>query len=86
MNLQAYKLDFPCDVDPERYSSFLLLINNVLDSDISHAKVILDLGDNSVDASICPCGPVDLNREQVKFLKFSDLIYSILSALFPFEL
>lgn len=66
--LEAYKIDFTCNEDAVKYSSFVLLIDAVLDSDISHVEINLNLGTKSVTSSVSPCGSFNLNAEQVPFL------------------
>ncbi|XP_078439590.1 dicer-like 3 [Wolffia australiana] len=65
VTLQCYKVEFLCSDNTERYSSFVLLIDAVLDSDISHAEINLNLGDIIVKSSVSPCGSLLLSTAQV---------------------
>ncbi|CAA6660911.1 unnamed protein product [Spirodela intermedia] len=84
--LEAYKIDFTCNEDSVKYSSFVLLIDAVLDSDISHVEVNLNLGAKYVTSSVSPCGSFNLNAEQVPslncillFISFSQCYYLLKS-------
>ncbi|XP_042485493.1 endoribonuclease Dicer homolog 3a [Macadamia integrifolia] len=65
--LQAYKINFSCNLVGEFYSGFVLLIDSKLDNDVANAEVELYLiPDKVVKSSVSPCGEVHLDAEQVK--------------------
>uniref|UniRef100_A0A1D1ZF59 Endoribonuclease Dicer 3a n=1 Tax=Anthurium amnicola TaxID=1678845 RepID=A0A1D1ZF59_9ARAE len=69
VTLEAYKIVFTCNQDCIKYSNFVLLIDAVLASDISHAEVDLNLLDRAVKSFVSPCGQIKLNAEQVEHSK-----------------
>ncbi|KAL5988342.1 helicase, partial [Asimina triloba] len=66
VTLQAYKINFSCDVVGEYYSGFVLLMETTLDDDVACAEIDLYLVDKMVKSSVSPCGEVHLDSEQVK--------------------
>ncbi|XP_043722965.1 endoribonuclease Dicer homolog 3a isoform X2 [Telopea speciosissima] len=65
--LQAYKVNFSCNLVGEFYSGFVLLIDSKLDDEVANAEVELYLiPDKLVKSSVFPCGEVHLDAEQVK--------------------
>ncbi|KAF8393640.1 hypothetical protein HHK36_021886 [Tetracentron sinense] len=67
ITLQAYKIDFSCNLAGECYSGFVLLIEAKLDDDVSNAEVELYLIPNKlVKSSVSPCGQINLDAEQIK--------------------
>jgi len=63
--LQGYKLNFVCNKVDQKYASFVLLIDAVLDKDVASVDIDLYLVDKMVNAYVSPCGPIHLEAEQV---------------------
>jgi len=63
--LQGYKLNFVCDKVDQKYASFVLLIDAVLDKDVACVDIDLYLVGKMVKAFVSPCGPIQLDAEQV---------------------
>ncbi|MQL98516.1 hypothetical protein Taro_031222 [Colocasia esculenta] len=69
VTLEAYKIVFTCNKPGQKYSNFVLLIDAVLDSDVSHVEVGLNLIGKAVKSSISPCGQITLTAKQVEHAK-----------------
>ncbi|XP_019053854.1 PREDICTED: endoribonuclease Dicer homolog 3b isoform X4 [Nelumbo nucifera] len=66
VTLQAYKIDFSCNLAWVFYSGFVLLIDANLDDDVANAEVELYLTDKLVKSSISPSGQMHLDADQVR--------------------
>ncbi|KAF3337365.1 endoribonuclease Dicer 3a-like protein [Carex littledalei] len=77
VKLQGYRFDFLCDMPEIKYSSFVLLIDSKLDKDVGSLELDLYLIDKKVKATVSPCGPIELDREQVeKAKRFQELFFN----------
>ncbi|KAJ6793943.1 endoribonuclease Dicer-like protein 3a [Iris pallida] len=77
VTLQGYKLTFSCDRVDQKYSNFVLLMDTTLDKDVSSLDIDLYLVEKMVKASVSPCGPIELNAEQVeKAKRFQELFFN----------
>lgn len=77
ITLQGYKLNFLCNKVDQKYSSFVLLIDAVLDKDVACVDMDLYLVDKMVKAFVSPCGPIHLEAEQVEQAKrFHELFFN----------
>lgn len=65
VELQGYRFDFLCNLPEIKYSSFVLLIDSILDKDVGSLELDLYLIDKKVKATVSPCGPIELDQEQV---------------------
>ncbi|CAI9094529.1 OLC1v1030287C1 [Oldenlandia corymbosa var. corymbosa] len=68
-SFQAYKMDFICNVEEHRYSSFVLLLQSKLDDDVGNIQVDLYLLSKFVKSSVSACGQMFLDGEQVRKAK-----------------
>ncbi|KAL6578542.1 Dicer dimerization domain [Orobanche minor] len=76
-NFHAYRMDFSSNIEEQRYSSFLLLLETKLDDDVGKIEVDLYLLSKSVRASVSSCGQVYLDDQQVVKAKcFQELIFN----------
>ncbi|KAG1358569.1 putative Endoribonuclease Dicer [Cocos nucifera] len=75
VTLQGYKLNFMCDQVGQNYCDFVLLIDAVLDEDVASMEMDLYLVDKIVKASVSPCGPIQLDIEQVEDAKLFHEIF-----------
>lgn len=70
VTLNAYKINFFCNQEGEKYCPFALLLNTILDDDVANAAMDLFLIPNKmVKVSINPYGQVHLSAEKV-YLRF----------------
>lgn len=77
VTLQGYKINFTCDKVEFKYSSFILLIDTILDKDVATHSIDLYLNDKMVKAYVAPCGPIHLEVEQVeKAKRFHELFFN----------
>ncbi|KAJ3678564.1 hypothetical protein LUZ60_002367 [Juncus effusus] len=77
VKLQAYRFDFVCNLLEIKYSSFVLLIDTVLDEDVGSLDLDLYLVEKMVKAKVSPAGVVQLDQEQVKKAKiFQELFFN----------
>ena len=90
--LQGYKLNFICDQVGQKYSDFILLIDANIAKEAATLDIDLYLHDKMVKASVSPCGPLELDPQQVWsspyiiYLPCFRLISSYLKDSFPFSL
>lgn len=75
VTLHGYKFKFTCDQVGQNYSSFVLLIDAILDEDVASVEINLYLVDKMVNASVSPCGPIQLDMEQVEQAKLFQEIF-----------
>lgn len=75
VTLQGYKLNFTCDRVGQNYAAFVLLIDTILDEDVASVEMDLYLVDKTVKASVSPCGPIQLDMEQVEQAKMFQEIF-----------
>ncbi|KAH7690356.1 endoribonuclease Dicer protein [Dioscorea alata] len=67
VTLNAYKINFFCNQEGEKYCPFALLLNTILDGDVANAAMDLFLMPNKiVKVSIIPSGQVHLSAEKLK--------------------
>lgn len=63
--LEGYKLNFICDQVGQKYSDFVLLIDASIAKEAATLDMDLYLHDKMVKASVSPCGPLELDAQQV---------------------
>lgn len=63
--LQGYKMKFVCDQVGQKYSDFVLLIDANIAKEAATLDIDLYLHDKMVKASVSPCGPLELDAQQV---------------------
>ncbi|XP_020690291.1 endoribonuclease Dicer homolog 3a isoform X2 [Dendrobium catenatum] len=77
VTLQGYKIKFVCNNINYKYSGFILLLDTVLDEDVGCLDMDLYLIDKTVKASISPCGPIQLDIQQMERAKlFQELFFN----------
>ncbi|KAL8153073.1 hypothetical protein V2J09_010833 [Rumex salicifolius] len=76
----AYKIVFPCDIDDEICSSFILFTESRLDDDVTSTKIDLHVQSNKViPSSISPCGQMCFDVDQIaRAMHFHELFYNAL--------
>lgn len=76
----AYKIIFPCDIDDEICSSFILLTESRLDADVANTNIDLYVQSNKViPSSISSCGLVCFDVDQIaRAMHFHELFYNAL--------
>jgi endoribonuclease Dicer len=89
--LQGYKLNFICDQVGQKYSDFVLLIDANIAKEAATLDIDLYLHDKMVKASVSPCGPLELDAQQVWSSPYISFIYlasdqNYLKDSFPFSL
>ncbi|PKA63342.1 Endoribonuclease Dicer like 3a [Apostasia shenzhenica] len=77
INLHGYGLTFLCNQENQKYSGFILLLDAVLDNDVSSVEMDLYLVDKTVKAFVSPCGLIQLDIEQMERAKlFQELFFN----------
>ncbi|KAJ4764395.1 Protein Dicer [Rhynchospora pubera] len=77
VELQGYRFDFLCNLPEIKYSSFVLLVDSLLDKDVGSLELDLYLIDKMVKATVSPCGPIVLDQEQVeKAKRFQEFFFN----------
>ncbi|XP_078169437.1 endoribonuclease Dicer homolog 3a-like [Carex rostrata] len=77
VKLQGYRFDFLCNMPEKKYSSFVLLIDSILDKDVGSLELDLYLIDKKVKATVSPCGPIELDQKQLeKTKRFQELFFN----------
>ncbi|KAJ3699720.1 hypothetical protein LUZ61_003425 [Rhynchospora tenuis] len=77
VELQGYRFDFLCNLPEVKYSSFVLLIDSLLDKDVGSLELDLYLIDKKVKANVSPCGPIELDQKQVeKAKRFQEFFFN----------
>ncbi|XP_025817136.1 endoribonuclease Dicer homolog 3a-like isoform X3 [Panicum hallii] len=75
--LQGYKLNFICDQVGQKYSDFVLLIDANIAKEAATLDIDLYLHDKMVKASVSPCGPLELDAQQMEQAKlFQALLFN----------
>ncbi|KAJ1286734.1 hypothetical protein BS78_03G374900 [Paspalum vaginatum] len=75
--LQGYKLNFTCDQVGQKYSDFVLLIDANIAKGAANLDIDLYLHDKMVKASVSPCGPLELDAQQMENAKlFQALLFN----------
>ncbi|RLN24659.1 hypothetical protein C2845_PM07G32210 [Panicum miliaceum] len=75
--LQGYKLNFICDQVDQKYSDFVLLIEANIAKEAATLDIDLYLHDKMVKASVSPCGPLELDAQQMEQAKlFQALLFN----------
>ncbi|WVZ67722.1 hypothetical protein U9M48_016765 [Paspalum notatum var. saurae] len=75
--LQGYKLKFTCDQVGQKYSDFVLLIDANIAKEAANLDIDLYLHDKMVKASVSPCGPLELDAQQMENAKlFQALLFN----------
>ncbi|XP_073146735.1 endoribonuclease Dicer homolog 3 [Henckelia pumila] len=75
----AYKLNFSCNLAEEKFSSFVLLLETKLDSDVGNIEVELYLIAKFVRSSVSFSGLTNLDAKQVAKVKcFQELMFNSL--------
>ncbi|KAF3659002.1 hypothetical protein FXO38_12894 [Capsicum annuum] len=73
----VYKMNFPCNIEEVKYSSFILLLQSELDYDVGNVEVELFLVSKFVKSSVTHCGKVHLDAQQVAKAKtFQELFFN----------
>ncbi|OWM84088.1 hypothetical protein CDL15_Pgr009335 [Punica granatum] len=76
-SFQAYKFDFSCSPVDVVYSGFILLLESKLDDDVGNIEVDLYLLSKMVKSSVCSCGPVHLDPQQMmKAKRFQEFFFN----------
>ncbi|KAG0495856.1 hypothetical protein HPP92_000547 [Vanilla planifolia] len=76
ITLNGYKIKFQCNLANTKYSGFILLLDAILDEDVC-VDLNLHLVGKMVKASVSPCGPIQLEIEQVQQAKrFQELFFN----------
>ncbi|XP_078169744.1 endoribonuclease Dicer homolog 3a-like isoform X2 [Carex rostrata] len=77
VTLQGYRFDFLCNMPETKYSSFVLLIDSILDKDVGSLELDLYLIDKMVKATVSPCGLIELDQKQLeKAKRFQELFFN----------